>query len=92
MKIVFDEQSIEENIAILRDHLAEKRSDIYDILDAILDGRDWHTEDIEHRFIEAKDKETGRIYEYDTLTTEIRYCHPENPDKGYILEEHDYSD
>jgi hypothetical protein len=65
----------------LADALAEKRSDISEIVDCIAKGNKWSVKDIEHRLIYAeiplakemaKERVVIRV-EYDTLTTELSY-------------------
>lgn len=58
-----------ERLALL---LREKRSDISDILDYIVEGSEWQDSLVEHRFITGKLPD-GTELEYDTLTTEISY-------------------
>ena len=63
---------MKKQIERLAKALAEKRSDISDILNKIAQGDKWSVRDIEHRFIRARLPD-GREVEYDTLTTEMRY-------------------
>jgi len=49
----------------------EKRSDVSDMIDKILEGEEINEADAEHRFI--KWEHNGVKYEYDTLTTLVSY-------------------
>ena len=83
-----------KEIQRLADELAEKRSDISDILERILDGQKWSPKDIEHRFIQAEIPMTSGEnigLEYDTLTTEIRYIN-RGTGKWETAQNHEYVD
>lgn len=58
-----------KEIEKLAEALAEKRSDISDILYSILDGQELDEDWIEHRFIITNIPEGATDVEYDTLTT-----------------------
>lgn len=67
---------MKKQIEKLAKALAEKRSDIWDILNKIAQGEKWSVRDIEHRFIRAEIPQASGhsiTLEYDTLTTTISY-------------------
>lgn len=79
-----------EQIKVLADLIAEKRSDIHEILYDILEGREWTADQIESRYVKAELPD-GTLLFYDTLKTEIEYFNNKTMRKWETLD-CDYED
>lgn len=81
-------KKIRLEIERLKKLLVEKRSDICDILQAILDGKKWEDDWVEHRYIIKKIKTPNgdeiNLF-YDTLTT----CFSYTINDGELIEDFD---
>lgn len=86
--------NMREALTELIEDLAEKRSDIADILESILDDEEgrWKNRNVyktEHRFITCNVPTGSILAQYDTLTTEISFSDLSDTwqlGKGYTYE------
>jgi hypothetical protein len=70
------DKKTEKELWRLHDALVEKRSDIAEILEAIINGERWRVKQVERRLVYCDVPVGADRVEYDTLTTELSFRVP----------------